>query len=156
MASSVPSQLLAAIKARKFTTVAKLFAPDVQFEGWNPSGRWVAEDPLTVGRILEVWFTPGAVPSTVVWSNETTGARGAATLEFEMHWKAPPDDLPRALRQVYLMTINKAGKIASARVYCAGLHSDFPEVDLEKQRRQKGLAAAVPKTAGGKVAVKAS
>ncbi|MDE3095452.1 MAG: nuclear transport factor 2 family protein [Chloroflexota bacterium] len=155
MASSVPSQLLAAIKARRFTAVARLFAPDVQFEAWNPNGRWVAADPLTAARVIEVWFTPGS-GSTVVWSNETNGARGAATLEFEMAWKAPPDDQPRTLRQVYLLTINKAGKIASARVYCPGLHTEFPEVDLEKQRRQKGLAAAIPKAAAGKVVVKAS
>ena len=155
MASSVPSQLLTAIKARRFSAVASLFAPDVQFEAWNPSGRWVAEDPLTAARIIEVWFTPGS-GSSVVWSNETNGARGAATLEFEMAWKAPPDEQPRTLRQVYLLTINKAGKIASARVYCPGLHTEFPEVDLEKQRRQKGLAAAIPKAAAGKVVVKAS
>lgn len=154
MASSVPSQLLTAIKGRRFTAVAKLFAPAVQFEAWNPSGRWVAEDPQTAARIIEVWFTPGA-SSTVVWSNETNGARGAATLEFEMAWKVPPDDQPRTLRQVYLLTINKQGKIASARVYCPGLHTEFPEVDLEKQRRQKGLAAAIPKAAA-KIVVKAS
>ena len=58
-----------------------------------------------------------------------------------MTWIAPPDEQPRVLRQVFLLNINKNDKIASARVYCPGLHSEFPEVDLEKQRRQKGLTA---------------
>jgi len=155
MANSVPSQLLAAIKARKWPTAARLFAPDVQFEAWTNLGHWVAEDPQTVGRILEAWFTPGA-GSSVVWTNETAGARGAATLEYEIHWTAPPDDQPRALRQVYLLTI-KGEKITAARVYCPGLHAEFPDVDLDKQRRQKGLPAPPPpKASGQKVAAKAS
>ena len=39
-----------------------------------------------------------------------------------------------------MMNLGKDGKITSARIYSAGLHIDFPDVDLEKQRRQKGLA----------------
>jgi hypothetical protein len=141
MADTVPARLLAAIKARKFSTAAKLFASPLDFHAWTPTGYWTATDPQTAGRIIEAWFTPGAPPSTIVWSQETSGARGAATLEFEMAWKAPPDDQPRVLRQAYLMTI-KGDKITHARIYCAGLHIEFPEVDLEKQRRQKGLSAA--------------
>ncbi len=38
------------------------------------------------------------------------------------------------------MTI-KSDRIIQARVYCAGLHTEFPEVDLDKQRRAKGLQA---------------
>ena len=34
MANSVPAQLLAAIKARKWTAASRLFASDVQFEAW--------------------------------------------------------------------------------------------------------------------------
>ena len=34
----------------------------------------------------------------------------------------------------------KDGRITAVRVYSAGLHIEFPDVDLEKQRRQKGLA----------------
>lgn len=141
MANSVPGQLLAAIKARKFGTVARLFAPDVRFEAWTSTGHWTAEDAQTAARIIEVWFSPGA-GTTIVWSNEISGARGSAVLEHEMTWTAPPDEQPRVLRQAYLMTINKAGRISSVRVYCAGLHTEFPDVDLDKQRRQKGLGAA--------------
>ncbi len=155
--SSVPSQLLAAIKGRKFTAVARLFASDVQFEGWTSAGHWAANDPQTAARIIEVWFSPGAGTSTVNWSNEVAGARGAAILEYEMTWKVPPDEQPRVLRQIYLLNINtKTDKISSVRVYCPGLHTEFPEVDLDKQRRQKGLAAAVPKSAAAaKVPAKA-
>lgn len=156
MANSVPSQLLAAIKARKWPTAARLFASNVEFEAWTNVGHWVAEDPQTVSRILEVWYAPGAGSSAVIFSNETAAARGAAMLEFEMHWTAPPDDQPRVLRQIYLLTI-KNDKIVAARVYCPGLHSEFPEVDLDKQRRQKGLPAAPPPRAGNqKVPAKAS
>jgi len=139
---TVPGQLLAAIKARKFGTVARLFAPQVDFQGWTPAGHWIANDPTTAGRIIEVWFSPGA-GSTIVSSSETNGARGSAILEFEIAWKAPPDDQPRMLRQVYLLTV-KSDKIVSARVYCPGLHTEFPEVDIEKQRRTRGLAAPKP------------
>ena len=144
---SVPGQLLAAIKARKFTSgsnsVAKLCTSDVHFEAWNNAGHWVADDPTTTARIIEVWFTPGNGPSAVTWSNESSTTK-SAVLEAEVHWVAPPDDQPRVLRQIYLLTL-KDGKISSMRVYCPGLHSEFPEVDLEKQRRQKGLASAPPK-----------
>lgn len=135
---SVPSKVLSAIKNRKFPTVGKLFTTKCDFQAWTPSGRWVAEDASTVGKILEVWFTPGAAPMTVSFSTETSTAK-SATLEYEVSWKIPTDDLPRVLRDVWIMTL-KDGKIASARVYSAGLHIDFPDVDLEKQRRQKGLA----------------
>ncbi len=146
MANTVPGQLLAAMKARKFTTVARLLAPDVHFEAWTSTGHWTADDPQTAARIIEVWFSPGA-GSSIVWSNETNGARGFAILEHETTWTAPTDDQPRVLRQAYLMNVNKAGKISSIRVYCAGLHTEFPDVDLDKQRRQKGLSAAIPKPA---------
>jgi hypothetical protein len=151
MATTVPGQLLAAIRTRKFTHVARMFAPDVRFEGWTPAGHWVAEDATTAAKVIEAWFAPGNGVSTVTFSNEIAGARGLAILEFEMTWKAPPDDQPRALRQVYLMTI-KAGKIAEAHVYCAGLHTEFPDVDIDKQRRTKGLAPMKPAAASGKVA----
>jgi hypothetical protein len=138
MPNTVPAQLLAAIKARKWTSVARLFANPVDFQAWTPSGHWVAEDGGTAAKIIEVWYTPGA-GSTITLANETSGARGAATLEYEMTWKVPPDDQPRVLRQTFLMTV-KGEKITQARVYCAGLHTEFPGVDLEKQRRAKGLA----------------
>lgn len=142
MANTVASQLLAAIKSRKFTAVAKLFASPVEFEAWTPSGHWSAQDGATAAKIIEVWFTPG-VGSVITWSNESSGARGAATLEYEITWKTQPDDQPRVVREAYLLTI-KGEKIASARVYCAGLHTEFPEVDLEKQRRSRGLAPPKP------------
>src|SRR6266581_1911611 len=139
MTSRVPSQLLAAIKGRKFTSLARLFAPQTEFEAWTNVGHWVAQDGQTAAKIIEAWYAPGAGSSTVVYSNETQGARGSAVLECELTWNAPPDDQPRVLRQVYLLTINKNDRIANARVYCPGLHAEFPEVDLEKQRRQKGI-----------------
>ena len=142
MATTVPGQLLAAIKARKFTSVSKLFASPIDFEAWTPTGHWPAHDGPTVAKILEVWFTPGA-GSTVTWSNETAGAKGAATLEYEITWKTQPDDQLRVVRQAFVMTV-KGEKIASARAYCAGLHTEFPEVDLEKQRRSRGLAPPKP------------
>ncbi|HYM16842.1 MAG TPA: hypothetical protein VEZ14_14920 [Dehalococcoidia bacterium] len=142
MPTTVPGQLLAAIKARRFTAIGKLFANPVDFQAWTPTGHWVAADATTVARIVEVWFSPGS-GSQVVFSNEISGARGAASLELEITWKTPPDDQQRVLRQVYLLTV-KGERIASARVYCAGLHTEFPEVDLEKQRRSKGIVAAKP------------
>jgi len=142
MANSVPAQLLAAIKGRKFTSVARLFSSPVDFQAWTPTGHWVAEDGATAAKIIEVWFSPG-IASAVTWSNETAAARGAASLEYEITWKAQPDDQPRVLRQIFLLTI-KGEKISAARVYCPGLHTEFPEVDLEKQRRSKGLALAKP------------
>jgi len=142
MASTVPGQLLNAIKARKFSTVARLFAPNIDFQAWNPSGHWVAEDAQTAAKIIEVWYSPAEGPSQIVYSNETTTGRSSSLLELEIAWKAP-DDQPRMLRQAYLLTI-KGDKITQARVYCAGLHTEFPEVDLEKQRRAKGLGGAKP------------
>lgn len=154
MATTVPGQLLAAMKARKFGTITKLYAPGVDFQAWTPAGHWVASDPTTAGRIIEVWFTPG-ISSTIVDSVETSGARGSATLEFEMTWKLQPEDQPRTLRQIHIMTI-KGDRIIATRIYCAGLHTDFPEVDLDKQRRAKGLIAAKPGPATKAVAAKAS
>lgn len=142
--NSVPGKLLAAIKARKFTSIAKLCTPGIDFQGWTPTGHWVAEDGATVAKIVEVWFSPGAGTGTIIWSNETATAR-AATLEFEVQWVAPPDDQPRILREAWFMTL-KDGRIAAARVYCAGLHTEFPDVDLDKQRRQKGITGPVPGT----------
>src|SRR5437879_4350140 len=84
MASTVPAQLLAAIKARKYTSVARMFANGVDFQAWTPSGHWVAQDGATAAKIIEVWCAPGAGPASVAWSNESSGARGSATLEFEL------------------------------------------------------------------------
>ncbi len=137
MPEAVPGKVLAAIKGRKFAALSKLFAPKADFQAWTPSGRWAADDAATIAKILEVWFTPGAGPTTVVWSNETASAK-AATLEYEVCWKAPPDDSARMLRDVWILTL-KDERITAARIYSAGLHIEFPDVDLEKQRRQKGL-----------------
>jgi hypothetical protein len=153
MPNTVPGQLLAAIKARKFGTLAKLFASQVDFQAWTPSGHWVANDPSTVAKVVETWYTPGA-GSTVTFTSETANAR-SAMLECEVTWKIPPDDQLRVLRQVYLLTL-KGEKITAARVYCAGLHTEFPEVDLEKQRRSKGLAGPKLPTTPKAVAAKAS
>jgi hypothetical protein len=154
MASTVPGQLLAAIKGRKFTSVARLFASGADFQGWTPSGHWIADEPSTIAKIIEVWFSPGA-GSTVTWSNEVQSGKNSAALEFEITWRTEPDDQPRVLRQVYLMTI-KNDKIVSARVYCPGLHTEFPEVDLEKQRRSKGLTGAKPLSNAKAITTKAS
>jgi hypothetical protein len=154
MPSTVPGQLLAAIKSRKFSSAGKLFANPVDFQAWTPTGHWVAEDPTTVARVIEVWYSPGA-GSQVIYSNETSGARGAATLELEIAWKTQPDDQQRTLRQVYLLTV-KGDRIVTARVYCAGLHTEFPDVDLEKQRRSKGIVAAKPAAPAKAITAKAS
>jgi hypothetical protein len=148
--ATVTASIINAIKGRKFSGMSRLFTNPCDFQAWNPSGHWVAEDGTTAARIIEVWFSPGS-NSTVTWSNETSGARGAATLELEVTWKAPPDDQIRVLRQAWLLTV-KGDKIATARVYCAGLHMDFPEVDLEKQRRTKGLIASKQPPANARIA----
>jgi hypothetical protein len=152
MASTVPAQLLAAIKARKFGSIAKLFAPGVDFQAWTPAGHWIANDGPTVAKIIEVWYTPGA-GSVIVDSTESAGARGSAVMELEIAWKLPPEDQVRMLRQVYLLTI-KGDRIVHARVYCPGLHMEFPEVDLEKQRRSRGIGGVKPSTAPRMVAAK--
>jgi hypothetical protein len=154
MASTVPGQLLAAIKNRKYGTIARLFGPQTHFEAWTPTGHWVAEDGQTVARIIEVWYSPGGTNS-IVYSNETAGARGAATLELEITWTTQPDDQPRVLHQFYTMVI-KNGKIAAARVFCAGLHTEFPEVDLEKQRRAKGIGGVKPANASKTISARAA
>jgi hypothetical protein len=154
MSTSVPAQLLAAIKSRKFTAVSKLFAPGVDFQAWTPAGHWIANDGPTIAKIIEVWYTPGA-GSVVVDSNEVQGAKGAATLELEVAWKLPPEEQTRVLRQVYLMTV-KGDRVTHARVYCPGLHTEFPEVDLEKQRRSKGIGGPKPSNAPKMVAARAS
>ncbi len=146
MASSVPSQLLNAIKGRKFTSVARLFAPNVEFQAWTNVGHWTADDGQTAAKIIEAWYAPGSGTSHVTYSNETQGGRNLVILECELTWQAPPDEQPRILRQVYMLTL-KNDRIVAARVYCPGLHSEFPEVDLEKQRRQKGLTATATKAA---------
>lgn len=154
--ASVPAQLLKAIKDRKFTAAARLFASTPDFQAWTPAGRWVATDGATIAKMIEVWYTPGNdKTATVVESHETSNSK-SATLEFEITWKVDPDDQPRTLRQVYLLGLNKEGKISQARVYCAGLHTEFPEVDLEKQRRSKGIGGARPSNAPKMVAVRAS
>jgi hypothetical protein len=152
VASTIPGQLLAAIKSRKFPTAGRLFAPGCDFIAWNPSGRWVASDSATIAKIFEVWFSPGA-NSTIVDSNETAGPKGTATVEVEICWKLPPEEQTRVLRQVYLLTV-KGDRITHARIYCAGLHTDFPEVDLEKQRRSKGIGGPKLSTAPKMVAAK--
>ena len=144
---TIPAQLLAAIKARKWNAIGKLFASGVDFQAWTPTGHWVASDGPTVAKIVEAWYSPGALPHTVDFSNETSGAKGAATLEVQVSWKLPPEEQLRVLRQIYLLTV-KNDKVIQARVYCAGLHTDFPEVDLEKQRRNKGLTGAPPGKGG--------
>ena len=159
-ASTLPSQLLAAIKARKFTQAGRLFASDVDFQAWTPLGKWTANDPATVGKILEVWFSPG-VSSIVVESHEVQGPKGLHILEFEISWKTQPEEQTRVLREVYLLTVKtdkatKTEKFSEARVYCAGLHFEFPEVDLEKQRRAKGLGGQKISNSPRVVAAKAS
>jgi hypothetical protein len=146
--------LLTAIKGRKFSSIAKLFPAPVEFEGWTPTGHWVAQDGSTIAKIVEVWFTPGGTGTTVVWSNETT-SKGVTVLEYEVTWKTQPEDQPRALRQAWLLQM-KGDKVVSARVYCAGPHTEFPDVDLDKQRRSKGLGAPKPPNSPRVVAAKAS
>jgi hypothetical protein len=141
MANSVTTQFLNAVKGRKFTSVQRLFTPNVDFQAWNPSGHWIANDASTAAKIIEVWFSPG-VNSQITFSRET-GSKANPVLEAEITWATQPDDQPRCLRQVYLLTV-KGDRIAAARVYCAGLHTDFPEVDLEKQRRAKGIGGLKP------------
>lgn len=142
MPNTVPGHFLNAVKNRKFTSVQRLFAPNVDFQAWNPSGHWIATDASTAAKIIEVWFTPGA-NSQITFSRETAGAGGRTILEYEIGWNLTPDEQPRCVRQVHLMTV-KNGRIVSDRVYCAGLHTDFPEVDLEKQRRAKGIGGVKP------------
>jgi hypothetical protein len=139
MATKIPAQLVTAIKGRKFGTVAKLFAPGVDFQAWTPTGHWVASDGSTASKIIETWFSPG-VGSQVVWSSETAAGKNHVLLEYEISWSLPPDDQPRVLRQAHFLTI-KNERIVAARIYCAGPHTEFPEVDLEKLRRAKGLGA---------------
>jgi hypothetical protein len=153
MASSVPGQLLAYIKARKFGAVAKLFAPDVDFQAWTPYGHWAASDASTAAKIIETWYAPGT-GSVVTFSSESATTK-SGMLECEVTWKIQPDDQARVLRQVYLLTF-KADRITAARVYCAGLHTEFPEVDLEKQRRSKGLSGPKPPSSPKAVVAKAS
>ncbi len=148
----VPTQLLASIKARRFSALARLFAADTDFQAWTPSGHWMAAEGRIAARIIEVWFTPGA-HSTINFTNITSGGRGVSVLECEVAWGVPvqprakmtqtPPDEPRVLRQVYVLRV-KGGKITEARVYCAGLHTTFPDVDLDKRRRERGLAPRPP------------
>lgn len=157
-AESVAAQLLANIRARKFTAIARQFADDADFQAWTPSGHWTATDGRTAARIIEVWFTPG-LGSVIQHSYAAHAGRGMAVLECEIGWKLPSvtnskmkgvviEGEPRVLRQVYLLAI-KDGKITAARVYCAGLHTTFPEVDIEKRRRTKGIAQRLPAASAG-------
>jgi hypothetical protein len=155
MANGFAGQVLNAIKGRKFGSIGRLCAPGVDFQAWTPTGRWIASDGATVAKIIEVWYSPGAGSSQILSSEEHTVGRNSALLELEVTWKAPPDEQPRILHQAYLIT-TKGEKITQMRVFCAGLHTEFPEVDLEKQRRAKGLAAAKPLNAAKAVAAKAS
>lgn len=138
MPDTVPGKILAAIKGRKFAALSKMFSTNCDFQAWTPSGRWVASDAATIAKIAEVWFTPGAGNTTIDWSSETATAK-TATLEYEVSWHVPPDESLRILRDAWFMTLAKDGKIAAVRIYSAGLHIEFPDVDLEKQRRQKGI-----------------
>ena len=153
MASHVAAQLLNAIKGRKFPSVGRLCASGVDFQAWTPTGHWVANDGPTVAKIVEVWYSPGA-GNQILHSNEAAIGRNSFLLEVEVTWKVPPDDQPRILHQVYMGTV-KGDKIVQMRVFCAGLHTEFPEVDLEKQRRAKGLIAAKPLNSAKAVVVKA-
>ena len=167
MPNTVPGQLLAGLKARRFNAVAKLFAPDVDFQAWTPVGHWVAKDRATVAQIIEVWLTPGQ-GYQVLHSEETSGAGGAATLECELawhkpaHWGVPMRGRPSngqppspqvaldsdplvILRQLFLLKI-RDGLITQARVYCPGPRNEAPDVDLERQARASGLAGAAPAT----------
>ena len=159
---TVAAQLLANIRTRKFAAIARQFAEETEFQAWTPAGHWTATDGRTAARIIEVWFTPGT-NSIVRHSYEAHAARGMVVLECEIGWKLPSvanaktkgvliEGEPRVLRQVYLLAI-KNGKITTAHVYCAGLHTDFPEVDLEKQRRIKEL---IPRTPPGRPANRSS
>ena len=126
----------------------------MDFQAWTPVGHWTANDGATIAKIIEVWYSPGAPPTTVIDSKEAVGAKGAAILELEASWKLPLEDQTRTLRQVYLLTV-KGDRITHARVYCAGLHTEFPEVDLEKQRRAKGIGGLKTSNAPKMVAVRA-
>jgi hypothetical protein len=155
MANSFAGQVLNAIKGRKFTSIGRLCASGVDFQAWTPSGHWVATDGPTVAKIIEVWYSPGAGTNQILSSNEMAVGRNSSLLEVEATWKTGPDDQPRILHQAYLIT-GKGDKITQMRVFCAGLHTEFPEVDLEKQRRAKGLAVAKPLNSPKAVAAKAS
>jgi hypothetical protein len=154
MANNVAGQVLNAIKGRRFTSIGRLCAPGVDFQAWTPTGHWIASDGPTVAKIIEVWYSPGAGSNQILAANESTVGRNSSLLEIEVMWKAPPDDQPRILHQAYLITA-KGEKIVQMRVFCAGLHTEFPEVDLEKQRRAKGLSAAKPLNSPKAVAAKA-
>jgi len=154
MANSLAAQVLTAIKGRKFTSLGRLCAPGVDFAAWTPTGHWLASDGPTVAKIVEVWYSPGA-GNQILHTNEATIGRNSFLLEIEVTWKVAPDDQPRILHQAYWITA-KGDKITQMRVFCAGLHTEFPEVDLEKQRRAKGLSAAKPMAAAKAVAAKAS
>jgi hypothetical protein len=167
MPNTVPGQLLAGLKSRRFSAIARLFAPDVDFQAWTPAGHWLAKDRATAAQIIEVWLTPGNA-CEVLHSEETSGAGGAATLECELAWHKPANwgvpmrgrpsngqpaspqvaldtDPLVVLRQLYLLTI-KHDLITRARVYTPGPRAESPDVDLERQARASGLAAAAPAT----------
>lgn len=139
---TIPGDILNAIRTRKFSQIAKLFDKSVDFQAWSPVGHWTAADGPTAAKIIEVWYSPGVPPAQILFSHESQ-TKTAATLECEVSWRLEAEEGTRVLRQVYLLTL-KNDKIVAARVYCAGLHSEFPDVDLEKQRRAKGIGGAKP------------
>lgn len=155
MSNSFAGPLLNAIKGRKFTSIGRMCASGIDFQAWTPTGHWVASDGPTVSKIIEVWYSPGAGNAQILSSEEHAVGRNSTLLEIEVTWKQPPDDQPRILHQAYLIT-GKGEKITQMRVFCAGLHTEFPEVDLEKQRRAKGLTAAKPLNSPKAVPAKAA
>lgn len=159
--SDIAGKLLGCIRSRRFKAIARICAPDIEFHAWTPTGHWSASDGRVVATIIETWFSPGA--ESQVTYEATTIRRDTVALECEIAWVVraaprakfpdPPPD-PRVLRQVYLLTVRK-GAITGARVYCAGLHTAFPPVDLERLRCAKGLAprSPAPRSMNGTAAV---
>lgn len=160
----VTGQLLAHLKARRFSAIAKLMAPNVDFQGWTPAGHWSASDPKTAAQIIEVWLS-SAAGCKVLNSEESSGAGGTATLECELAWhrqsnwgvpaRGRPANAPSAppaaldtdplviLRQLYLLTVRN-GLITRARVYSPGPRNEAPDVDLQRQLRTVSAPAATP------------
>jgi hypothetical protein len=89
--TTVTAQLLNAIRSRKFNQIGRLCASDIDFQAWTPVGHWVANDPSTVAKIIEVWFTPGAGASVIVESRETTEQELREYIEKDPTVKAEAD-----------------------------------------------------------------
>ena len=159
--SDIAGRLLNCIRSRRFKAIARICARDIEFHAWTPTGHWSASDGRAAATIIETWFSPGA--GSQVTYDATTIRRDTVVLECEIAWVVraapsakfpdPPAD-PRMLRQVYVLTVKK-GAITSAHVYCAGLHTAFPPVDLERLRRVKSLAlrSPAPSAANGRAAI---